>query len=173
MRISSELVWEISVVDQESRDPLASNRRFSKNFKDGRFKHHIYGYCKVFGVSNTVKILLLRRNFFIPYSVINPALCLNLNELNETDCKNYFCFGHSDIKTIVIHLQLSEVIIIPSHADQVLVIGALCLVLQRLSYPCHWFDLENQFGRHVSSLSCIFYYTMQFILQKVKEGALF
>jgi len=55
-----------------------------------------------------MKTLLLRRNFFIPYSVINPALHLNLNELNEMYCKNYFCFGYSDIKTIVIHLQKSS-----------------------------------------------------------------
>ena len=127
MRISTELVWEISIVDQESRDALAflwylknfnnpylatlmfsSNRQCSKHYKDDCFKHHIYGYCKVFGVSNTVKTLLLRRNFFIPYSVINPALRLNLNELNEMYCKNYFCFGHSNIKTIVIHLQKSS-----------------------------------------------------------------
>ena len=192
MRISTELVRETSIVDQESRDALAflwylntfnnpylatlmfsSNRRCSKHFKDRRFKRHIYGYCKVFGISNTVKILLLRRNFSIPYSVINPALRLNLNELNETDCKNYFRFGHSYIKTIVIHLQLPEVIIIPSHADRVLVIEALCLVLRRLSYPCRWFDLQNQFGRHISSLSRIFYYTMQLIMLKVKQGVLF
>jgi hypothetical protein len=101
MRISTGLVRETSIVDQESRDALAflrylntynnpylatlmfsSNCRCSKHFKDGRFKRPIYGYCKVFGVSNTVKMLLLRRNFFIPYSVINPALRLNLNELS-------------------------------------------------------------------------------------------
>jgi hypothetical protein len=55
----------------------------------------------------------------------------------------------------------------------VLVIEASCLVLQCLSYPCHWFDLQNQFGRHISSLSRIFYYTMQLIMLKVKQGVLF
>jgi hypothetical protein len=108
MRISTELVQETSIVDQESRDALAflwylntfnnpylatlmfsSSRRCSKHFKDHRFKRHIYGYCKVFGVSNTVKILLLRRNFFIPYSMINPALLLNLNDLSEINGVTY------------------------------------------------------------------------------------
>ena len=143
-----ELVRETSIVDQESRDATAllrylntfdnpylatlmysSHCRCSNHFKDDRFKKCIYRYCKVFGVTNTVKILLLERKFFIPHSVINPALRLNLNELNETDCKNYFRFQHSDIKNIVIHLQLPEVIITPSHADRVLVVEALCLVL--------------------------------------------
>jgi hypothetical protein len=36
-------------------------------------------------------------------------------------------------------------VIIPSHADQVLVVEGLCLVLCCLSYPCWWFDLQNQF----------------------------
>jgi hypothetical protein len=151
----------------------SSHCRCSNHFKDDRFKKRIYRYCKVFGVTNTVKILLLERKFFIPHSVINPALRLNLNELNETDCKNYFRFQHSDIKNIIIHLQLPEVIITPSHADRVLVVEALCLVLQRLSYPCRWFDLQNQFGRHVSALSRIFYYMMHLILLKVKQSVLF
>ena len=50
---------------------------------------------------------------------------------------------------------------------------ALCLILHRLSYPCRWFDLQNQFGRHVSALSRIFYHVMHLILQKVKRSVLF
>jgi hypothetical protein len=86
MRISTGLVRE-TIVDQESRDALAflrylntfnnpylatlmfsSNRRCSKHFKDGRFKHHIYGYCKVFGVSNTVKNAISEKEFL--YSLL-------------------------------------------------------------------------------------------------------
>ena len=132
MRIITELVRETSIIDQESGDAAAllwylntfdnpylatlmysSHCRCSNHFKDDRFKKRIYRYCKVFGVTNTVKILLLERKFFIPHSVIHPALHLNLNELNETDCKNHFRFQHSDIKNIIINLQLPEVNITP------------------------------------------------------------
>ncbi len=56
--------------------------------------------------------------------------------------------------------------ITPQHKDH-------CLVLWHLLYPCHWFDLQNQFCRHVSALSCVFYYVMHLILQKVKQGLFF
>ncbi len=192
MRIVTELVRETSIIDQESRDATAllwylntfdnpylatlmfsSHHRCSNCFKNDRFRKHIYRCCKVFGILTTVKILIIQRKFFIPRSILNPTLRLSLNELNETDCKGYFRFGHSDIKTIITHLQLPEVIITPHHADRVLVVEALCLVLHRLSYPCCWFDLQNQFGRHVSAMSRIFYYFMHLLLEKVKRGLCF
>ncbi len=74
------------------------------------------------------------------------------------------------LKRIIVHLQLPEVIIVPTHADRVLIVEAICLILHHLSYPCRWFDLQNQFG---SALSCIFYYTIHLILQRVKHGVLF
>ena len=64
-------------------------------------------------------------------------------------------------------------LITPFHADRVLIVEAICLILRRLSYPCRWFDLQNQFGRHVSALSRIFYHTMDLILQRVKQQVLF
>jgi hypothetical protein len=104
MRIAMELVRETSIIHQELRDATAllrylntfdnpylatlmysSHCQCSNHFKDDCFKKRIYRYCKVFGVTNTVKILLLERKFSIPHSIINPALHLNLNELNETD----------------------------------------------------------------------------------------
>jgi hypothetical protein len=83
MRIATELVRETSIVYQESRDATAllwylntfdnpylatlmysSHCRCSNHFKDDHFKKCIYRYCKVFGVTNTVKIMLLGRKFF-------------------------------------------------------------------------------------------------------------
>jgi hypothetical protein len=65
------------------------------------------------------------------------------------------------------------VIITPIHADRVLSVEAVCLVLRRMSYPCRWFDLQNQFARLVSALSRIFYYTLHLILQQVQRGVHF
>jgi hypothetical protein len=127
--------------------------------------------------------------FLIPKQLSRPSLCsecltfhallliqnscLNLNDLNEATCKSYFQFGHSEIKRIIVHLQLLEVIIVPTHADRVLIVEAICLLFCPLSYPYHWFDLQNQFSRHVRALSQIFYYAMHLILQRVKHGVLF
>jgi hypothetical protein len=93
----------------------------------------------------------MQQRFHIPCTFIHPGLCLNLNDLNEADYKSYFQFGHIGIKRIIVHLQLLEVIIVPSHADRVLIVEAICCILHHLSYPCHWFDLQNQCGRHISA----------------------
>jgi hypothetical protein len=61
--------------------------------------------------------------------------------MNEVDCQQYFRFGHGDIRQLTLPLELPEVIINPSHGDRVPVVEGICLVLRRLSYPCHWFDL--------------------------------
>ncbi len=71
-------------------------------------------------------------------------------------------------------LQLPEVIITPSHVDHVLVVDSIYMHGSTfLSYPCHWFDLQNQFGRHTSALSRIFYHVVHLILEKVNRGILF
>jgi hypothetical protein len=129
-------------------------------------------HCQVFGAC-ALKFLLCQRIFYVPHSNLDPALCLNLNALNEEDCKKSFRFGHSDIEKILVQLQLLDVIIMPQHKDHVLAVEGLCLVLWHLSYPCHWFNLQYQFGKHVSALSHVFYYVMHLRLQKVNHGLLF
>jgi hypothetical protein len=147
--------------------------RRNNHFKDDDFLSFFLRCCNVFDTKIVVKVFLMQRRLYIPRTFINPELRLNLNDLNEADCKSYFRFSHSEIKRIIVHLQLPEVIIVPTHADRVLIVEAICLIFRRLSYPCRWFDLQNQFGRHVSALSRIFYYTMHLILQRVKHGVLF
>ena len=148
MRIATELVRETSIIDQESRDATtllrylntfdnpylatlmySSHCRCSNHFKDDRFKKRIYRYCKVFGVTNTVKILLLERKFFIPHSVINPALRLNLNELNKTDCKNYFIFN-----TVILKILLSFYSFQKSSSHHLMLIECLLLKHYALFY---------------------------------------
>jgi hypothetical protein len=144
----------------------------SHHFKEHVSLTSILRHCQVFGAC-APKFLLCQRIFYVPRSSLDPALRLNLNALNEEECKKSFRFGHSDIKKILVQLQLPDVIITPEHKDRVLVVEGLCLVLRRLSYPCRWFDLQYQFGRHVSALSRVFYYVMHLILQKVKHGLFF
>jgi hypothetical protein len=35
-------------------------------------------------------MFLLQHSFYIPRSVLNPALCLNLNAMNKVDCQQYY-----------------------------------------------------------------------------------
>ena len=136
--------------------------RRNNHFKDDDFLSFFLCCCNVFDSKIVVKVFLMQQRLCIPHTFINPELHLNLNDLNEADCKSYFRFSHSEIKRIIVHLQLPEVIIVPTHADRVLIVEAICLLFCPLSYPCHWFDLQNQFGRHINALSQIFYYTMHF-----------
>ncbi len=190
MRIPLENIKDTSITEDEvhaslsfylyvnNLNPLlaiqlfSSSRSCSHHFKEYDSLKSILRRCQVFGAT-AATLMLYHRIFYIPCSVLNPVLCLNLNALNEEDCRKYFRFGHRDIKKILVQLQLPEVIITPNHKDSVLIVEALCLVLCRLSYPCRWFDLQNHFGRHVSALSRIFYYMMHSMLQKVKRRVLF
>ena len=192
MRIPTFLVRDTIVTDEEHRaakefkwyldhfsSPLlaievfASRHRSCRIFNDNLFLRYVLRCCGVFSTNTVVKMLLMQRRFYLPRTIINPDLRLDLNDLSETDCTSYFRFGHSDIKKIITHLHLPDVIITPIHADRVLSVEAVCLVLRRMSYPCRWFDLQNQFGRHVSALSRIFYYTLHLILQQVQRGVHF
>jgi len=192
MRIPTFLLSESNVPEEELRaaeilcwyldtfsTPLlglklfASHHRCSKHFKDDAFLRYIHRCCNVFSTKTVIKMLVMHRKFYTPCTILNPELRLHLNELKESDCISYFRFGHSDIKKIITHLLLPDVLITPIHADRVLIVEAICLILCRLSYPCRWFDLQNQFGRHVSALSRIFYHTMDLILQRVKQQVLF
>ena len=191
MRIPTNLIKDTSVTSQEKHDawlfylhlktfhPLLAIRVFtsfqtcSQHFNQYESLKNILFLSTFFGAATATKFLLEQRRFYIPRSVLNPALRLNLNAMNEVDCQQYFRFGHGEIRQLTVSLQLPEVIITPSHGDRVLVVEGICLVLRRLSYPCRWFDLQNQFGRHTSALSRIFYYVMHLILEKVNHSIMF
>jgi hypothetical protein len=85
--------------------------------------------------------------------------------MTDLECKNYFRFSHHQIRMLVGKLWFPDVIILPNHQDCVMAIEAFCLLLRRLSYPNHWFDLKDNFGHHPSLMSRIFHYVMHFLLQ--------
>ncbi len=105
--------------------------------------------------------------------MLDPTIQLDLNSLGEGDCRKFFRLSHSEIKQIIVLLQLPDVIITPEHHDRVYIVEAFCLLLHPLSYPSRWFDLQRQFCRHESSLCRIFYYSMHIILSKIKSNLLF
>jgi hypothetical protein len=106
-------------------------------------------------------------SFHIPKTVLDPTIRMDLNSLSETDCRKFFRQSHSEIRQVIVLLQLPDVIITPVHHDRVYVVEAFCLLLRRLSYPNRWFDLSHQFCRHESSLCMIFYFMMHIVLSKI------
>ncbi len=135
-------------------------------FTVGKLLRQIYRWCIYFGSSMVWNLLLHGRKFY-PKTRLDPTLWLQLNSLNELDCR-IFDLIIVRIKQLVILLQLPEVIITSVHHDLVLVDEALCLLFQHLSYPNRFFDLQKQFGRHENSLCRKFYYIIHLILSQVR-----
>jgi hypothetical protein len=132
---------------------FTSSQTCCRYFNDVKHVKQIYRWCIYFGPSMVYNILLNGKKFYLPKTRLDPTLRLQLNSLNEDDCRKFFRFDHSEIKQIITLLQLPEVIITPVHNDRVLAVEAFCLLLCRLSYPKRWIDLQKQFGRHKSLLA--------------------
>ena len=124
---------------------FSSSRAVSQYFKDKKSLMQIYKWCHIFGPSIASHVLLHNRKFYISTTMLDPTLWLQLNDINENDCRKFFRFSHSEIKQLIVLLQLPEVLTTPVHHDHVLVVEAFCLLLHCLSYPYRWFDLQKQF----------------------------
>ena len=78
----------------------------------------------------------------------------DLNQFDETECKEMFRFSKGDIP------RLAETLRLPNKftgyqgttCDS---IEGLCLLLRRLAYPCHYVDLITLFGRAKQEISII------------------
>jgi hypothetical protein len=114
---------------------LFSSQAVSHDFKREHFLLQVYKLCHTFGPVVTAEILLKCRSFHIPKTVLDPTIQMDLNYLTETDCRKYFRLSHSEIRQIIVLLQLPDVIITPVHHDLVYVMEAFCLLLRCLSYP--------------------------------------
>jgi hypothetical protein len=113
------------------------------------------------------------RSFYIPKTVLDPTIRMDLNSLSETDCRKFFHLSPSEIRHVIVLLQLPDVIITPVHHDRVYVMEAFCLLSCHLSYPNRWFDLSRQFCQHERSLCRIFYFMMHIVLSKIQRNLLF
>jgi hypothetical protein len=115
MRISLESIKDTSITEEEvyksfsfslhinNLNPLlaiwlfSSSRSCSRHFNENDSLKSILHRCQAFGAT-AARLMLYQRIFYIPRTIISPALRLNLNELNEEDCRKYFRFSHGDIK---------------------------------------------------------------------------
>jgi hypothetical protein len=112
---------------------LFSSRAGNINFKKNQFLLQVYKLCCFFGPEVTAEILFKQRSFYILKTVLDPTIRLDLNSLAEGDCRKFFRLSHSEIKQIIVLLQLPDVIITPEHHDRVYIMEAFCLLLCRLS----------------------------------------
>jgi hypothetical protein len=66
-------------------------------------------------------VLFHNQKFYLPTTMLDPTLQLQLNDVNENDCRFFFRFSHGEVKQLIVLLQLPEVLISPVHHDRVLV----------------------------------------------------
>jgi hypothetical protein len=130
----------------------------------------VLAMIRALGPQLTWKVLLAQHQYYTIEMPINPVLRLNLNNMTDLECRNYFRFSHHEIRMLVGKLRFPQVIILQNHRDRVMAIEAFCLLLRRLSYPNRWFDLKDNFGRHPSLMSRIFHYVMHFLLQRLNAS---
>lgn len=82
----------------------------------------------------------------------------------EEECQAEFRFLKNDIPRLREVLQIPEEIVCFEHNDLIADgTEALCIVLNRLAYPCRYSDMIPQFGRPVPQLSIIFNKTIDII----------
>ena len=78
----------------------------------------------------------------------------DLDEMDDTECKAEFRFSKPDIPLLAEALGIPEKFTCSQGTTSDGIEG-LCMVLKRLSYPCHYSDLIPRFGRPVPVLSMI------------------
>ena len=89
---------------------------------------------------------------------------LDLNEMSDDDVVAEFRFMKNDILRLVRALDMPNEITCHFYNDlKVDSMEALCVVLNRLAYPCRYFDMIPRFRRAVPQLSMIFNQTIDFI----------
>ncbi len=136
---------------------FSSSRAISQYFKNNKYDMQINKWCYFFGSSVASHVLLHHRKFYTPRTMLNPTLQLQLNDLNENECRKNFWLIHSEIKQLILLLKLSAVLSTPVHYDHVIVVEAFCFLLYHISYPNRCFDVQKKFCQHKSSLCRIFY----------------
>ncbi|ETI54030.1 hypothetical protein F443_03109, partial [Phytophthora nicotianae P1569] len=91
-----------------------------------------------------------------------PSVCFSINRLSEKDCVDRFRFRKPQLCYMLMKLKLPP-FFSTKERYRVSGIEALCITLERLSYPSRWRDLVVKYGRSDSNLSSIFYYVCEHI----------
>ncbi|KAF4040513.1 DDE superfamily endonuclease [Phytophthora infestans] len=102
-----------------------------------------------------------------------PMMAFDLNAMSDTDCRKSFRFDHAGIKRLVILLRVPNVLITPEHGDRFSATEAVCLLLERLSYPRTLEDLQARYDRFKSALCRMTIYMIHHILKAAKKQILF
>ena len=79
----------------------------------------------------------------------------NLDTWDETECRAQLRFAKSDLPALLNCLQIPERIVC-AQRTRCSDLEALCILLKRLAYPCHYTDMVARFGRNPTVLSLIF-----------------
>jgi hypothetical protein len=115
-------------------------------------------------------VIAFRAGLFLHMDMpLLPGISFDINAMATVTCESRFRFDHAGIKALVVHMNFPAVIITPVHGDRASAVEAVCLVLDRLTFPRKWDDLATRYDRHVSSLSQIFTYMLHKIFQSAKE----
>ncbi|OWY94691.1 hypothetical protein PHMEG_00035506 [Phytophthora megakarya] len=114
-----------------------------------------------------LRVALLRRELpSDPERPIIPAVRFRLSERSNAYGKVYYRFTKGEIHALATALRFPDVII-TRERTKCFSIEAMCIVLERLTYPGHWSDLETKYGRRYPGLSNIFYCVLFFATANV------
>ncbi|KAF4038818.1 DDE superfamily endonuclease [Phytophthora infestans] len=102
-----------------------------------------------------------------------PMMAFDLNAMSDTDSRKRFRFDHAGNKRLVILLRVHNVLITPEHGDRFSATEAVCLLLERLSYPRTLEDLQARYDRFKSALCRMTIYMIHRILKAAKKQILF
>ena len=92
----------------------------------------------------------------------------NFNGYSDDECQRLFRFTKREVVILFSKFKLPAQITTTEGTSSI-GIDALCVFLRKMSYPTRYHDLENLFGRSVSSLCNIFYYVLEYLFNKYER----
>lgn len=100
----------------------------------------------------------------------NPDFCyeaydqFNLEDIPEAECKAFFRFDKCDLPFLAEVLNIPDIFKCPQRSTLPGMEG-LCILLNRMAYPCRYSDMINLFGRPVPFLSMATNVVLDFIFE--------
>ena len=98
------------------------------------------------------------QNFELPYWRYQK---FDLDNWSDDECWVDFRFRKNELEKLLVVLRLLNEIITYNRLRFDAIV-ALCLMLRRLAYPCHYSDLVTKFARPVPMLSIIFNHILDY-----------
>lgn len=92
----------------------------------------------------------------------------NFNGYSDDECQRLFRFTKREVVILFSKFKLPAQIT-TTEGTWSIGVDALCVFLRKMSYPTRYHDLENMFGRSVSSLCNKFYYVLEYLFNKYER----